>query len=250
MHTRGFTLVELLVVIAITGLLGTLSVVSFGNAREKARVAAAQHISRSILESIGENAVGIWGLDDCTGTIAHDNSGKSHNAPISYDIAPGWSTNTPLNIGCSLYLDGVSSYDNYVNTVHQWTLDNKKFTVSLWIKTTSTDSGVILSHYSAPTPRAILVLGSFGELHTCLTGSCVAGTKKVNDGKWHLVVVTGDINNLRIYVDNLVSPYLSIPNTNSSVYGYLGIGHAYNGGWNYTGFVDDVNIYESDMIGQ
>lgn len=246
MKSPGFTLVELLIVISIVGLLSTLSVVSFGNAKEKARIAAAQHLSKSILESIGENAVGVWGLDECTGATATDGSGLGHDGSISYNIAPGWTTDTPLKIGCSLYFDGVNSYDNYIDTTDVWNLRNNSFTVTAWIKVTSTDSGVILSQLDTP----ILLIGSNGYLNTCLTGACIAGTKPYNDGKWHLVVVTGDINFLRIYVDNLATPYLSVPNTTASLSGYLAIGHLYYGGWNYTGFVDDVNVYQTDMIRQ
>lgn len=246
MKSRGFTLIELLVVIAIVGLLGTLSVVSFGNAREKARVAAAQHLAKSIKESIGENALGAWGIDECTGTVVRDVSGQNHDSPISYNTSPRWSTDTPLKVGCSLYLDTGTGYDDYIDTSLLWTLNSTKFTATLWIKTTSTDSGVILSQETTP----ILLMGTNGYLGTCFPSTCQDGPKRYNDGKWHLVVVTGDTSSVKIYVDNLAKPYLSVANSPMSLSGNLAIGHLYYGGWNFNGFIDDVNVYETDMIRQ
>lgn len=243
---KGFTLIELLVVISIIGLLATLSVVSFGNAREKARITSAQHLSRSILERIGENAVGNWGLDECTGATSYDISGLAHHGPISANTVPRWSTDTPLKVGCSLFFDNTAGFNDYIDTAYSWTLRSNNFTASLWIKTTSSDSGVILSQLTTP----ILVMGTDGYLCTYLTGAGLCGSGQYNDGKWHLVVVTGDDTNLNIFVDNLVTPDASIPNNSSSWTGYFTIGHLYYGGWNYTGFVDDVHIYQSSMVTQ
>lgn len=51
-NKKGFTLIELLIVIAIIGILAATVMVSLGNARKKARVAAVQSTAASILPSI------------------------------------------------------------------------------------------------------------------------------------------------------------------------------------------------------
>lgn len=71
MKTRGFTLIELLVVIAIIGLLATMSVVSFSTSREKARLANGLAMSGQVLRGLGDEAIAVYNMDDCTGSTTH-----------------------------------------------------------------------------------------------------------------------------------------------------------------------------------
>lgn len=100
MQTRGFTLIELLVVIAIIGLLGTLSTVSFANSREKGRIAKGLGFSAQVLRTTGDELIGRWDFDECSGTTAYDQSGFNNIGTFNGTAA--WSTNTPSDKGCAL----------------------------------------------------------------------------------------------------------------------------------------------------
>lgn len=73
-NKKGFTLVELLVTIAIIGLLSTLAVAAVSIARQKAKVAKAEHEINQIFEAITMLATdsGVWPGHQPDNTVCSD----------------------------------------------------------------------------------------------------------------------------------------------------------------------------------
>lgn len=134
---QAFTLIELLVVIAIIGVISTLSIISFSSARDKARIANGLNFEAQLLRSLGDEVVGRWDFDDCSGTTFVDSSGYNNNGTIVRTEM--WSTETPSGKGCSLSFNGTSDY-GWIPDSNVFNLGS--FTISAWVKT-SGKSGMV-----------------------------------------------------------------------------------------------------------
>ncbi len=187
MTRRAFTLIELLVVIAIVGLLSSIAVVSLGSARDKAKIAAGQSFERSVLDGAGDEILGQWDFDDCTGvgipatTVADSSGGGNIGTPVG---SPQWSSDSPSGKGCSLSLNGASQYASTARTITEFA--SNSFTVSFWAKRNAINRLDIAFSLGSVGASTMMVVG-FRQTNafTCAFYSNDLDTVAYTDTNWH-----------------------------------------------------------------
>lgn len=255
---KGFTLIELLVVIAIIGLLATLSIVSFGSSRDKARIASGLAFEGQMQRVAGDEAVGIWDFDECAGTTAFDRSGYNNHATIGG--APAWSTDTPSGKGCSLQMNG--SADQYAVASNVTTrIVSNSFSASVWAKSAVTPwnaGGWIMTSTAGSSNNGIMIIPSIGTKSVMYYlgsgGSIWSNGVTLNDiTVWHQYGIVYDGTNFYTYLDGKRLSKQAISATlDFSTLGTVNIGGHYKGsdwGVNYhgNGWVDSARIFNKAL---
>ncbi len=170
-----------------------------------------------------------WDLDECTGSVANDLSGRNNQGVLSNVT---WSTDTPSKKACSLHVD-VSAATSLITTTLNSTLYFSNITISSWFKTTDSGTGVSPYYFDFR-----IVNGGYFQF--CLNG-CLQSSKRFNDGKWHLVVITGDSKNVLVYIDGENRPELTRPPDSGNISNFV-LG-SYNGSTNHINEFDELRMY-------
>ena len=253
----GFTLIELLVVIAIIGVLSAVVLVSLNSSRAKANLSAGKQLDSTMARSLGDQLLGYWAFDECSGTTALDSSGNTAAASIAGAVV--WDTNTPYGRGCSLKFVSGSYVQIDTNTASTFSVQpNTARTFTAWFKssaTTGTNQTIIWKNGSCI--GWDVVLRNNGTLFGTFTTPGCAGTQSYsitssgtyNDGNWHQVSLSMDRINgvLTLYADG--KSLGSVPMDTSST----GSGGSFLVGndWDYTqyfnGNIDEVRAYGSTL---
>jgi prepilin-type N-terminal cleavage/methylation domain-containing protein len=234
-HARGFTLIELLVVIAIIGLLSGVVLASMNGSRQKARYAAAKQQEGSFYRALGDSLVAGWSLDECGGTTSADIGGGGRTMTLT--SGPTWNTDSPFGTGCSLTFNGT----NYA-TASSISISND-ISVSAWVYSDNfNQNGFVVGKNPVNAEWELFFEGNAVRWRGGAPYSNAISCTIPSNSKWHLLVAAQSGTTGALYIDGVKCVTSTLTAIGNDV-GTIDIGR-FNGGYYYTGSIDNVRIYD------
>ena len=247
---RGFTLIELLFVISIIGLLASIVLAALSSARLKARVAAGQHQDAAIFHGLGDQLLGQWLFNDCSGSTLADSSSDGHAGTLIN--APTWHAGGPYN---HCYLTFAAASSQYVSVGPVTT--GTTLTYAAWVYVTSNPAAVqtiLWDGNNGAGHDAFLQLLTTGKIQMCSSGvPCIVSSRSINLNEWVFLAYSsnGSSNVGNLYIDGaLVGTTVGAidSRTNNS---YVSIGATYDGGSTlgsyFQGNIAEVSIFSGAL---
>ena len=224
-------------------------------------VTAAMYYDTDYLPEINPdaNTVGLWHLNETTGTNAPDTSGNNNNGTLG--ASPATPTWAPGKISNALSFDGVDDYVDIGNAINPSGVTS--YTIEAWVKSTAGAVSDAIAGWYDGTNGIFMQSKNSGQGLLVLAGDGSSyGQVDVNtSADWtHAVLVydgslSGNINRLKLYVNGTLQTLAfgvgtvpaSIPVLTSTNLKIGDVG-ALNRKW--AGSIDEVAIYNKALTPQ
>jgi hypothetical protein len=194
---------------------------------------------------------------ETAGTTASDSSNTPHNGIYQGAAtlgAPG-ATNA-VEASSAVTLDGSSGY---ISNAYKWT-NPQEFTLEAWVKTTSTQGGLIIGFASSATGAAgsydrQIYMANSGQIYFGAgSNKTINSTRDYNEGVWQLLDATLSPAGMDLYVDGALVAS-NAADTAAQVYnGYWRVGYDSLGGWLahptsnfFAGSIGEVAVYPTAL---
>ncbi len=199
-----------------------------------------------------------WTMDDGTGTTAFDLTFYGNNGTLTNMETGDWKNG---KIGdYALEFDGVNEY---IDCGSEYFLDferNDTFTLSAWVKTSSTGGAIISKMNISDDYRGYdLYINSSGVIRVHLINTLdsneiiVDGATAINDNQWHFIVLaynrSSSASGVKLYIDGSLDNLTIVKDTlNKTIHTDVNflIGARTEGNY-FSGQIDDVRVYSFDL---
>lgn len=242
---KAFTLIELLVVIAVIGMLASIVLVSLSGTRGKATMAQKQSFASQVNHVLGAYAVGIWQLDEGSGTAAKDSSGYGNNGTIA---GATWQTQDNCALGACLSFNGSNGITIPNSSSLQVTGSQ---TISLWVYPTVLDArrNPYAKAYGGEGTITQEINGGVSYFYGTCGGNCspyqgFSMTSRLEINTWTHLAIVRDFKNMKLrwykngkLVNQANASYTFATASTQPV--YIGKGYVSP----YRGNIDDVRVF-------
>jgi len=189
------------------------------------------------------NPTAYWKLED-GGTSASDNSGNGDTGTLSgvtAGVTPGPFSCAPSHPAMA-FSSGSSSSIQTANTY----VNPESYTETVMFKTTSYGPLIGFVNPSTNNFDRLIYVGNNGELYAGIypgTTELLNSTQTVNNGVWHMAVLTQSSAGLFLYLDGSLVASNATYTTAETATSYWDIGYSYSAGWTNQGsayFTGDI----------